>query len=233
MAMYRLSIEYCLVIAKFKDILNMNTIEPNLSTGAAAMPNPINRPYFDALLLSKGLSLRRMATMMGKTHSQLSLTLSGARNMPLEEAAFWSEHFGEPLFRIAQNAGIEVRPITNRRAEIAGHMNGAGQVEMDLAHHRARVIAPDDMPEGCIAIQARTVGTGMEYMDGWLFFCAAPTTVEPDIIGRMCFVQIKGGPTVLAGLRRGYLPDTHNLYGFYEQENATLEWATPILKIHT
>jgi len=202
------------------------------SSESTAMPNQVNRQYFEALLQSKNLSLRGMATKMGKTHSQLSLTLSGLRNMPLEEAGFWSEMFGEPLYRIAQNAGIEVRPVTNRRAEIFGHMNGAGQVEADQAHHRARVVAPDDMPEGCIAVQARTVGTALEYVDGWLFFCAAPSNVEPDIIGRMCFVQIKGGPAVLAGLRRGYLLDTHNLYGYFEQENAVLEWATPILKIN-
>lgn len=200
-------------------------------TGAANVA--VNRPYFDALLASRNMSLRGMATKMGKTHSQLSLTLSGNRNMPLEEAAFWSEFFGEPLYKIAQNVGIEVRTITARRAEIVGHMGGSGQVDMDDAPRRARVIAPDDLPEGGIAVQARTIQTGIEYTDGWLFFCAPPERIEPDIIGRMCFVQIRGGPFVIAGLRRGYLPDTYNLYGYYEQESVVLDWATPVLKINT
>lgn len=210
----------------------MSSIEPlSLSTGPEIMP--VNRPFFDNLLNSRGLSLRSLATKMNKTHSQLSLTLSGNRNMPLDEAAFWSEEFGVPLYLIAQNVGIDVRSITAKRAEIVGHMTGAGIVEPDPSEHHARVIAPDDLPDGGIAVQARTVHTELEYADGWLFFCAAPRIIEPDIIGRLCYCQIRGGPAVIAGLRRGYLPGTYNLYGFHEQESAALEWATPVLKINT
>jgi transcriptional regulator with XRE-family HTH domain len=207
--------------------------QPDLPLTGAETMAPVNRTFFENLMQGKGVSLRSLATKMGKTHSQLSLTLSGNRNMPLEEAAFWSEYFGVPLYQVAQNVGIEVRTITARRASIVGHMNGLGVVELDGSTHLARVIAPDDMPEGGIAVQARTTHTELEYADGWLYFCAAPRSVEHDIVGRLCYCQIKDGPAVLAGVRRGYLPGTFNLYGPHQHENAVLEWATPVLKINT
>lgn len=210
----------------------MNQSDSPLS-GADPMP-PVNRLYFDELRRKKGdVSLRSLATMMGKTHSQLSLVMSGNRAMPLEEAVFWSEHFGVPLYEVAQNVGIEARAITAKRASIVGHMNGSGVVEPDASEFLARVVAPDDLPDGGIAVQARTVGSELEYLDGWLYFCAAPRTVEHDIIGRLCYCQIKDGPAVITGVRRGYLPNTFNLYGVFTQENAVLEWATPVLKINT
>ena len=44
----------------------------------------VDRRFFENLLADRNMSLRQLATKMDMSHSQLSLTFSGARRMQLE-----------------------------------------------------------------------------------------------------------------------------------------------------
>lgn len=189
----------------------------------------VNRHYFESLMQDKKLSLRALAARMGLGHSQLSLTFSGARKLQLEEAAQLSQIFGEPLHRIVENAGVVVRPSAGRRVPVIGVVTGDGTVAVHDKSVVERTAGLDEIPEDSIAIQARTAGTPHDWMDGWVFFCRPPNGVAAGALGRFCYVKIKSGPAVVAGLRRGYEDGTYNLSGPFSKESATLEWATPIL----
>ncbi len=189
----------------------------------------VNRRYFDNLLADKGLSLRSLAQRMGMSHSQLSLTFSGSRKMQLDEAAAMASIFGEPLTRIIENTGVPVRGNGGRRVSVVGAMRGDGTVEINLPGVVERTSAPEDVPENGIAIQARTVGTPLDWLDGWLFFCASPSVVDPAALGRFSYVQIHDGPAVMATLKRGYREQTFNLSGTFSSQNVTVEWATPVI----
>jgi hypothetical protein len=210
-----------------------------ISTTAALKPNrlelgrsrmsEVNRRYFDSLMADRKLSLRGLGKAMDMSHSQLSLVFSGVRKLQLDEAVKLSNIFGEPLHRIVENAGVTVRPVSGKRVPVVGAMRGDGTVEEYGPDVVERTSAPDDLPDNAIAIQCRTAGTPLDWLDGAVFFCRAHNGVDPALLGRLCYVQIKGGPQVVAAVKRGYREGTYNLSGPATRESVILEFATPVL----
>lgn len=192
------------------------------------MPD-IDRRYFDGLMQDRKLSLRSLAARMGMKHSQLSLTFSGARRLQVDEAAQLSSIFGEPVYRIIEAAGVSVRPVSGQRVPVIGAMRGDGTVDVYGESVTERTTAPCELPDDAIAIQCRTSGTPMELTDGWVLFCRTHNGVDPSLLGRLCYAKVRGGPEVIATIKRGYAENTYNLIGFYTKESATIEWATPVI----
>lgn len=188
----------------------------------------INRRYFDNLLADRQMSLRGLAKLMGMSHSQLSLALSGARRLQIDEAVQIADIFGEPLYRVIESAGVPLRSSGSRRLAVIGAMRGDGTVEEYGDSVVERVNAPDNLPDSAVAIQCRTVGTPMAWLDGAILFCRAPTEVDPGALGRLCYFKIKGGPAAVGALARGYRENTFNSAGPYIGESIAIEFATPI-----
>ena len=189
----------------------------------------VNRRYFESLLADKGLSLRSLAQRMGMSHSQLSLTFSGQRKMQLDEAVALASIFGEPLHKIVEATGVNVRSTAGRRVSVIGAMQGDGTVDIHPPGVVERTTAPEDLPDPAIALQCRTAGTPLDWMDGWVFFCAEPSGFDPAVLGRFSYVKVKDGAAALATVKRGYREKTYNLTGTFSSQNVILEWATPIL----
>lgn len=189
----------------------------------------VDRRYFEGLMRDKDMSLRALAKRMGLGHSQLSLTFSGDRRLQLDEAIQLSSIFGVPLARIVQAMGIQAAPVGDLRITVAGGVIGDGTV---LLHDRAateRTDAPPGVPEDGLAVQFRTAGTPLEWLDATVMFCAKPDGISPSALGRLCLVQIKDGPMAVASVRRGYVENSYNLSGPYTRDSARLEWCTPVL----
>ena len=178
---------------------------------------------------AKDLSLRGLAKRMGMSHSQLSLVFSGDRRLQLEEAAQLSSIFGEPLYRIVEAAGVAVRPVGSHRVSVIGAMQGDGTVALNQEGVIERTSTPDGVPEDSIAVQARTGGTPLDWLDGAVFFCLKPNGVDSAILGRFAYCQIKDGPAVMASVRRGYRDGTYNLRGPYSADSVQLSAASPVL----
>lgn len=189
----------------------------------------VNRRYFESLMQGKELSLRGLAQRMGMSHSQLSLTFSGDRKLQLDEAAKLSSIFGEPLTRIVENAGVSIRPYNQSRISVIGAMQGDGVVAMHGADVIERTSAPEGMPDDGVAIQCRTGSSALDWLDGWVFFCAKPNRVDPAALGRFCLCKVKGGPDVMASVRRGYQDGTYNLRGPFNADSVRLESASVVL----
>lgn len=189
----------------------------------------INRRYFEGLMADRKLSLRSLATKLGMGHSQLSLTLSGSRRLQLEEAAQLSQIFGEPLARIVENAGVPVRPSEGKRVDVIGSMVGDGTVAPTPPGTVERTTAPEGLPDDVQAVQFRTAGTPLEWLDSFVCFFRKPEGISPEAVGRLCVCKITDGPVVVANVRRGYRELTFNLTGTFNQESAPLDWASPIL----
>lgn len=178
---------------------------------------------------AKDLSLRALAKRMDMSHSQLSLAFSGVRKMQLDEAAQLSSIFGEPLHRIVENAGVAVRTFQNSRVSVIGAMQGDGTVALHGQDVIERTHAPEALPENGVAIQCRTSGSALDWMDGWVFFCPAPNGVDLSALGRFAYCKVKGGPCVMASVRRGYQDGTFNLRGPFNADSVRLEAASVVL----
>lgn len=189
----------------------------------------INRRYFEGLMADRKLSLRALATKLGLGHSQLSLMFSGARRPQLEEAAQLAEIFGEPLHRVVEALGVSVQSSNRRRVDVIGAMGGDGIVTLTPSGSVDRTTAPDGLPDDIQAVQFRTQGTALDWLDSFVCFFRKPNGISHEAVGRLCVCKIDGGPVVVASVRRGYKERTFNLAGTFHQESAPLEWATPIL----
>jgi transcriptional regulator with XRE-family HTH domain len=181
-------------------------------------------------MAEKRFSLRSLATKMGMTHSQLSLTFSGARRMQLDEAVKLSQLLGVPLSSVAANAGVDSNFSVSRRVRVIGALHGSGEVEVYDSSVIERTTVPEGLPDEVVAVQARTLDSPLAWMDGWVFFCMPPNGgVDPGVIGRFCVVACEGGPALVALVRRGYREGTYNLSGPVPRESQRLTWATPVL----
>lgn len=191
----------------------------------------VDRRFFESIMTAKKLSMRALAAKMDKTHSQLSLVFSGQRRMQLDEAAVMAEILGVPLHRIAEAAGVgKAGKAGVRRVEVIGAMNPRGIVDLYPKGVVERATLPEaGLPDNTIAVQARTADSPASWMDGWVFFCAKASEVEPDATGRFCLAKTDAGEMVLATVRRGYRDGTYNLQGPYSAESVRLEAATPVL----
>ena len=189
----------------------------------------VNRRYFEALLQDKELSLRGLAQRMGLSHSQLSLTFSGDRRLQIDEAVQLSSIFGQPLHKIIQAAGVAVPQVGASRVSVIGAMQGDGTVTLHPNGVIERTTAPEGMQDDSVAIQCRTAGSALDWLDGAVYFCPKPDGVDKGILGRLAFCQIKDGPAVIAAVRRGYAENTVNLYGPFVQDSVRLEFATPVI----
>ena len=188
---------------------------------------PVDRRYFDNQLKAKDLSLRGLAKLLGLSHSQLSLTFSGDRRMQIDELVQLASIFGEPINRIIEASGVSLPMTGDVRVSVVGGMQGDGTVIP--AKGIERTAAPAGMGPETVAIQARTAATALEFMDGAVMFTAKPDGVASDILGRLCYLTIKGGPSAIALVKRGYAERTFNLFGPFAQESVTLEHAAPII----
>lgn len=177
----------------------------------------------------KDLSLRALAKRMGLGHSQLSLTFSGERRLQLDEAIELSAIFGVPLSRIVQAMGIQSPPVGDTRVTVIGSVTGDGTVKLHDDGSVDRTSAPPGVPDDGQAVQFRTAGTPLDWLDATVMFCAKPDGIAPSAIGRLCLVQIKDGPMAVAAVRRGYMENSYNLSGPYTRDSARLEWCTPVL----
>jgi transcriptional regulator with XRE-family HTH domain len=189
----------------------------------------VNRRYFENLMADKKLSLRALAQKMGMQHSQLSLAFSGTRRLQLDEVAQLSHIFGRPLVEVVEAAGVQVKPVASSRVSVVGAVQGDGTITFNRAGDIERTTAPEELGAKAQAVQARTAGTGLDWLDGAVLFYEPGEGVQPAAIGRLSLVQIENGPAVLAAIRRGYVAGTYNLSGLYRAENVKLAWATPIL----
>jgi transcriptional regulator with XRE-family HTH domain len=189
----------------------------------------IDRRYFEGLLRDKGMSLRALAKLMGMGHSQLSLTFGGERRLQLDEAIQLATIFGVPLAQIVQAMGLQPAQAGELRVSVIGSVLGDGTVRPHDHGAVDRTTAPAGVPGDGLAVQFRTAGTALEWLDATVMFCAKPDGIYPAAIGRLCLVQIKDGPMAVATVRRGYAENSYNLTGPCTRDSARLEFAAPVL----
>lgn len=189
----------------------------------------INRRYFDGLLADRQLSLRALAARMGMNHSQLSLTFSGTRRAQIDEAVQLADILGAPLLQVIEALGVALPVAAGRRVAVVGAVAGDGTVAPQGPGVVERVSAPGELPPDCVALQYRTAGTTLDWLDGAVAFCRSRNGIEPGALGRLCWAGVKGGPQVVATIRRGYQENTFNLSGPCARESVVLQWASPIL----
>lgn len=188
----------------------------------------MNRKYFDDLLKERKMSMRALARRLKMNPSQLSLTFSDQRRMQLGEAVHIAQILGVPLADVAFHAGIDVARMSMTRARVTGFMGEGGYIR--IAPDRERTSLPQGLPLGTTAIQCRTEGTDLSWMDGWMLF-VGPARPPTHLFGRFCVITLDDGRRVVGTLPKGYRPGSWVITGPYSSPGAVIVEAAPVISI--
>ena len=190
--------------------------------------------WFKEKLSETKQSQASLARYMGLDPAMVSLMLRGKRSMKTTEAAKIARFLGTSIEDIIVHTGEDLYAADGARAITSiGSVGDDGEVflstETDI-----RVAAPADMPEGCVALRAKTLGTSWALIDGWMFFSLIKDNdVAADVNGRLCVVGLESGRRVLRFVHRGYSPGCFNLIGMFggSSEDVRVRSAAPVLWI--
>jgi transcriptional regulator with XRE-family HTH domain len=198
------------------------------------MDTKFDTDWFRDRLADKQLSQRRLAKFLGLDSSAVSLTFRGKRDMKLTEAAHIAQLLAVPVDEVLYHAGV-MQHSKGAQVSVAGFLESHGEVRSVVGTEEAFSVP---MPAGLmgddyIAIQARTSGSDLEHMDGWLFFGKQPSKISPDAMGKMSFIHMRNGMRFIAMIKRGYKPDRYNLSGTVNGTDMEVTAAQPIELIKT
>lgn len=142
------------------------------------------------------------------------------------------------LDRLAE-IGMSQRQLAKRigvdQSSISLTFNGKRKMTPREAGQIAQVVGPRELPAGTVAVQARTAASGVDTIDGWIFFYVPGKAVDTEAINRLSVVKVSGGRTYLAHIRRGYTEGRYNLMMFSGKmdQDVEIEWAAPVLWVRT
>jgi transcriptional regulator with XRE-family HTH domain len=192
----------------------------------------VDTAWFKARLADRQISQRSLARTLGLDASALSLMFRGKRVMKIAEAVAIARLLGVPADEVMAHAGVRV-DSKNELVPIAGFMDGTSEAHVSMNSMGSVPHPGGDLPAELNACICRTAGSDLEYMDGWILFCADMTGgIQPEAVGRLSYVKITDGVVYVARLQRGTARGRWTLAGpAIYSEDLRIDWANPILAI--
>lgn len=193
----------------------------------------IDTDWFADRLRVRDLSQRGLARLMGIDPAAVSLMPRGKRRITLEEAAQLAVLLDVSTTEVLQRAGLPAHG--ERTVKMVGHMTHHYEVVMEAEGAHEMVEPPGNVPNDTIAIQARTTGTEMEMIDGYIYFIAGARRQPVESLGQLAMCAVKGNGIKVAHVKRGYRRGAYNLVSDRGDilTNVELAWASPVLWVKT
>lgn len=190
-----------------------------------------NKEWFVNRLQALKISQRKLAKMIDLDPSAVTLMFTGRRKITPDEVHQIAGIFNVPVTEVMRHAGVDVTDDV-RKVKIKGYIGEKSRVTLIESTPVDTAIAPADVPNDSFCLQVRHPGATN---DGWLIFVSGEKTTAQSLIDRPALVSMEDGSLVTCLIRRGYKPNTSNIYplnGAAEPyENQKIEWASPVLWI--
>jgi hypothetical protein len=193
----------------------------------------IDTEWFTHRLRDRGLSQRGLAKLMNIDPAAISLTFRGRRRLPLEEAAQLAVLLGVSTTEVLEHAGMPLHG--EPKCPLVGRLTNTYEVVLHGEGAHDTVDSPPGMPADCQAIQARTVGTDQDQIDGWIYYVSGTKGNATKALGDLAMTAIKGDGIKIAHVKKGYARGTYNLLTPKGEmlTNTEIAWAAPVLWIKT
>lgn len=191
----------------------------------------VDREWFRDRLADIKMSQRKLAKHLEVDPAAVTLMLRGERRITTAEAQEIAGVLGVPVTEIMRRAGIDVRDDV-RRVALTGYLTTDAVIEEVEEGEPEFIEAPADVPGGSYAVQVRD---HMSPHDGWVMIISGDKVDPERVIDRACACAVSDGKVVTGVIKKGYKRGTFNLVITATQpkilENASIEWASPILWI--
>lgn len=188
----------------------------------------------EARKLARYPSARAAALAMGAvydTYAQHENNTQG-RGVPREAAIRYAKFFRVSLEWLLTGKG-EARPNKGREAVLVGKVGAGAEV---IRFEEGTVLAGIEMPAGVDAPNVAEISGESQYplQEGWLIFYGPEHQgVAEELIGKLCVVEVKDGPTLLKTLKRGSRKGLFRLESWNAppREDLKLVWAARVVDI--
>lgn len=197
---------------------------------------PVQTQWFKDRLAERRMSQRALARAMNIDQAAVSLMFRGRREMRISEAIEIAHLLGRAPDEVMEAAGVDLQN-RGKRVQISGCVDGTGEVHAIEKEDRKFAPFPaSDLPTSCHAVECRTSGTSIDFMNGWLLF--VDSMVKPGIpaeaVDRLSICKLASGIMYLAKPTRGYGRNRWHLNGpAASAQDVEVEWANPVLLIQT
>jgi len=189
--------------------------------------------WFKDKLDDRELSQRVLAKLLGVHPASVNRLMHGRRPMRFDEAEVVAPLLGVRVSELIERAEIDLAGAAAEDAttHLVGYIDGAGEAHIDWQDASISVPTLPDLPRSAVAIQWRTAMTQLDAIDGWAMYVERPNGQVEHALGRLSLVSLESDLLVAGFLRRGYLPGTYNVTGFFPPhlENVRVRWASPVL----
>lgn len=191
-------------------------------------PN-IDRNWFQLRMDERELSIRKLASMIGKDPTSTSFMLRGIRRITGEEAVQLGDIFNVSAEEILRRAGA---PIADRvrTLPVSAYIDSSDKFHEIPVEAQDQFSAPHDCPSNSYVIQMRN---GSLY-DGWMIVVNGLKREPDDCLGKFALLCASDGKRYIGFMRRGYKAGTFNFtqvpfdHG-KAYENIDILWASEVL----
>ena len=192
----------------------------------------VDREWFRQRLEDIQMSQRKLAKHLELDPAAVTLMLRGERRITTAEAQQIAGLFAVPVTEILRRAGVDVRDDV-RKVPLTGYLTPEASIEQVESDEEPDFIeAPADVPGGSYAVQVRDHASPH---DGWVMIISGDKVDPERVIDRACACSVIDGRLVTGVIKKGYKRGTYNLVITATKpqilENASIEWASPILWI--
>lgn len=192
----------------------------------------VDRDWFRERLEDIQMSQRKLAKHLEIDPAAVTLMLRGERRITTAEAQQIAGLFAVPVTEILRRAGVDVRDDV-RMVPLSGYLTpDASIVQVEIEDEPDFIEAPADVPGGSYAVQVRDHASPH---DGWVMIISGDKVDPERVIDRACACSVIDGRLVTGVIKKGYKRGTYNLVITATKpqilENASIEWASPILWI--
>lgn len=151
-------------------------------------------------LVEKGISQRKLSSILNLDQASLSRTLDGKRRLQIHEANAIADFFDVPLQEVLDRFGISSGAI--KEVNLVGTIDSDGKFQELDKPVKVKAIPQGEHLE---AIQWRSDNA----LDGFIFHIEKdPVSVETDKLG---LLHLSGGQSIVGVAMRGYLPNRYRI----------------------
>jgi transcriptional regulator with XRE-family HTH domain len=151
----------------------------------------VDTKWFKDRMTDRKINQTQLGVLLGLERSAISKLLSDPpkRRMTLDEMADIAKFLAVPYQEVLKRAGVKVPSDSKALVPVVGQSDVAGVVDSHV-ESPARIERPAAQVANLSAIRVKAL---RHPMDGWNAFCVPSDVVEPDAVGRLAVVAVKGG----------------------------------------
>lgn len=175
----------------------------------------VDRQWFQNRLRDRGLSQRRLATLMNLNHAAISLFLDNKRGVSVVEAGELARLLGVSINELYKRLGVDVQVDGPDQVLVRHVVDGDGFLR--AGRPKGPTVVPAPMKTSGASINAARYDTGqtpLSVLHNCTLFWEPSDRIHEEAVGSLCVVTLPNGDSMVRLLNRSAERGSFDLTGF-------------------